>query len=143
MPTTHWKNVKKPVSDHCVALLSYYPVRGIRDIPTLKKTFSEIENQLEHAPGLVGYEFHAKPMVGKYWSVTLWEQEQQADAFIDQLLNAAMDNFANYVGPVKRIKWTVNSQGEAIDIDDVRKHWLEERPEFTMTIDEYMSSATH
>lgn len=140
MPSAHWKSVKTPAHDDCIALLSYYPVKGVRDLPTIAKAYADIEDRLEHAPGLVGYEFHARPMVGKYWSVTLWEEENQADAFIDQHLGAAMDNFSNYIGPVKRIKWTVNSHGEAVDIDDVKHHWQEERPEFTMTIDEYIDS---
>src|SRR5207244_2837410 len=83
MVDTPWRSLSSPDGGReYLALLSYLPLKGFRKMLTLQRQSSKVGRQLAETRGLVGYSFRAKFASHRFWTLSIWEDEQALMAFV-------------------------------------------------------------
>src|SRR5260370_36458937 len=77
MPVIPWKMAERPVAGiRYLALVSYLPLKHFRALPKFFRFTFEIQRQLQSTPGLIGYSLDARPFARKFWTLSLWRDQQ-------------------------------------------------------------------
>lgn len=109
MVDTPWQSFLTP--DHgreYLALLSYLPLKGFRKMLTLQRQSSQVGKQLAETRGLVGYSFRAKLSSHRFWTLSIWEDEQALSAFVNRDPHrATMGMLQSYMGETAFTRWTI------------------------------------
>src|ERR1043166_495761 len=83
MPTVPWITRESPTEGtQYLALISHLPLRNFRALPKFFRFTFETRRQLQTAPGLIGYSLEAKPFARKFWTLSVWRDEQSLRAFV-------------------------------------------------------------
>jgi hypothetical protein len=117
MPKTPWLQVSPPQSDRsCLALISYLPLRHFRVLPNFFLFSIQIQRQLRTAPGLIGYSMEAKLFARKFWTLSVWEDQQSLNDFVRKVPHLRiMQALAPHMGETKFAQWTVTHAEIPID----------------------------
>ena len=83
MPTIPWKAYLsvKPDEEY-LALLSYLPLARLRQVPQFLRHSSDIQTQLDHAVGLIGYSLRAQLFRRHFWTLSVWEDDNALMDFV-------------------------------------------------------------
>lgn len=83
MPTIPWKAYRsvKPDEEY-LALLSYLPLARLRQVPQFLRHSSDIQTQLDHAVGLIGYSLRAQLFRRHFWTLSVWEDDNALMDFV-------------------------------------------------------------
>ena len=65
-----------------VALLSYLPLNKFRALPKFIRYTIQIRRQLDDSEGLIGYSLDANVPGRKFWSLSVWENEESLRRFV-------------------------------------------------------------
>jgi quinol monooxygenase YgiN len=67
-----------------------------------------ISRQLQRSPGLMGYSLHTKPFAGRFWTLSVWENEAALQAFVQAAPHQeTMRALIAHMGPTRFVRWTV------------------------------------
>jgi len=85
MPTLPWKSYAAPESDgEYTALLTYLPLNKWRAIPKFMRYTYQIQRQLADSEGLIGYSLDANLPSRKFWTLSVWEDEESLRRFVQR-----------------------------------------------------------
>jgi heme-degrading monooxygenase HmoA len=109
MPTTPWIRISSPASDReYLGLISYLPLRHFRAFSNFFRFAFQIQRQLKTAPGLIGYSLDAKPFSKKFWTLSVWEDQQSLNNFVRQIPHSqVMQALAPHMDKTQFAQWTV------------------------------------
>src|SRR5258706_9801976 len=84
MPVVPWRTYETPTpGTRYLALISYLPLKHFRAIPNFFRFTSEIRRQLRTAPGLIGYSLDARPFARRFWTLSVWHDQQSLTDFVN------------------------------------------------------------
>lgn len=109
MPTIPWKAYRsvKPDEEY-LALLSYLPLARLRQVPQFLRHSSDIQTQLDHAVGLIGYSLRAQLFRRHFWTLSVWEADNALMDFVRTTPHAkVMENLQGHMGETRFVRWTL------------------------------------
>jgi len=111
MPAIPWKMAEAPVAgNRYLALISYLPLKHFRAIPNFFRFTSEIRRQLRTAPGLSGASIGARPFARRFWTLSVWRDQQSLTDFVNQAPhNRIMQELAPHLGKSQFAQWQVEA----------------------------------
>jgi hypothetical protein len=126
-PPSKWKSFAVVAADReYLALLSYLPLKRYRKIPKFIKYTSQIERQLREARGLVGYSLQAQLLSRRFWTLSVWEDEQALMEFVYRLPHSeVMTSLAADMGPTKFTQWKIQGSLLPPRWDDAKRRMSE------------------
>jgi quinol monooxygenase YgiN len=85
MPASPWRTFGSSESSaDFVALLSYLPLKSYwRTFPFAVYT-AQVVKQLAKADGLLGYSLLARPLSKRFWTLSVWKDEDALRAFVQR-----------------------------------------------------------
>ncbi len=109
MPTTPWKGYRSVKPDEeFLALLSYLPLTRLRQVPQFFRHSSDIQTQLDHAVGLIGYSLRAQLFRRHFWTLSVWEDDNALMNFVRTTPHAqVMKNLQGNMGATRFVRWTL------------------------------------
>ena len=109
MPTTPWKAYRSVKADEeCLALLSYLPLARFRKLPQFFRHSRDIQTQLDHAVGLIGYSLRAQLFRRHFWTLSVWEDEKALMDFVRTTPHVqVMENLQGHMGAAMVVRWTL------------------------------------
>ncbi len=106
-----------------LALLSYLPLRGYRGTLALFRRSQAVGAQLANTPGLIGFTFRAKILGHRFWTLSVWEDEQALMAFVGRDPHlGTMDALRPRMGDVGFFRWRVRGTEVPLAWDDAMHH---------------------
>jgi hypothetical protein len=100
MPKIPWTRISAPVPGRqYLALISYLPLRHFRAIPIFLRYAFQTQEQLKAAVCLIGFSLDAKPFSRKFWTLSVWEDQQSLNNFVRQVPHSKiMETLAPHMG---------------------------------------------
>ncbi len=81
-----WKTLTPPDSNtEYVALLSFLPLKDYRTIPKFLWLTFQTQRQLHNSKGLIGYSLHAQPLHRRFWTLSVWADQQSLMNFVHEI----------------------------------------------------------
>ncbi|MGC2332074.1 MAG: hypothetical protein WA581_11510 [Candidatus Acidiferrales bacterium] len=126
MLPTPWKSFAAPRDDkEYVALLSFLPLKRYRTIPKLARLAMETIGQLAKSPGLIGYSLGAELTRKRFWTVSVWEDQQALRDFVEQIPHSRiMQELAPHMDKTGFAEWTVRASEIPVPWATARLHLL-------------------
>jgi quinol monooxygenase YgiN len=124
-----WKTLA-PADNNCeyIALLSYLPLKRYRAIPRFIQFSCQIQKQLRHTPGVLGYSLRAKLISRNFWTLSVWENQKALMDFVAKIPHGeAMKDMTPHMGPSKFTQWKVNGSALPLRWEEAIKRSLQER----------------
>jgi len=117
MPIVPWKTAETPIpGTRYLALISYLPLKHYRTIPKFFRFTFEIQRQLRTSPGLIGYSLEARPLARKFWTLSVWRDQQSLREFVAAIPHSkVMQELAPHMGKFQMAQWTVESHEIPLD----------------------------
>src|SRR6266404_672824 len=111
MPVVTWKTAETPIpGSRYLALISYLPLKHFRAVPKFFRYAFEIQRQLRSSPGLVGYSLDARPFARKFWTLSVWCEQQALQHFVGAMPQSRiMQQLTPHMGKSQFAQWTVES----------------------------------
>jgi hypothetical protein len=109
MAETPWQSCSRaaPERDY-LALLSYLPLNSAWFLPRLALYSIRIQRQLRTSSGLVGYSLRARLAAKQFWTLSVWEDAADLQAFVAAPPHVAvMKAMAPYMGATRFLRWSV------------------------------------
>jgi quinol monooxygenase YgiN len=122
MPAKPWTSLAPVDPDgEYLALLSVLPLKRHFRIPWFLLHAARIMRQLSRTPGLLGYSLLGRPLVKRFFTLSVWEDEAALQAFVHAMPHAqAPSVMAPHMGKTAFVRWRVRgselppSWGEAL-----------------------------
>jgi hypothetical protein len=117
MPIVSWKTAEPPIPGfRYLALLSYLPLKHYRAIPKFFRFTFEIQRQLRTSPGLIGYSLEAQPFARKFWTLSVWRDQQSLREFVAAMPHGkVMQDLAPHMGRSQFSQWMVEPHEIPLD----------------------------
>ncbi len=115
-----WKTLASPDNNReYLALLSFLPLKHHRMIPKFLWLTFETQRQLHKSKGLIGYSLHAQPLRQRFWTLSVWEDQQSLMDFVRQAPHGKiMQVLAPHMGETEFVQWKVT-------VKDIPPSWNE------------------
>ena len=128
MKPTKWKTFASAVDDReYLALLSFLPLNKYRAIPLFIKHTAEIERQLSESRGLIGYSLQAQMLSLRFWTLSVWEDEQALMEFVVKTPHGpVMQSMLPHMGATKFTRWTIKGAALPPSWSGAKKRMAEE-----------------
>jgi quinol monooxygenase YgiN len=129
MPASPWRTFGSPdANGDFVALLSYLPLKSYwRLLPFVAYT-AQIMKPLEKAEGLFGYSLLARPLSKRFWTLSVWKNEDALRAFVQHPPHVRIiAALAPHMDKTKFVPWMVKGSQLPLQWDDAL-HRLADRP---------------
>ena len=122
MPQTPWKSVIAPQPGRpYLALISYLPLRRYRAMPKFFRFTTETMRQPSSSHGLIGYSLDARLLARKFWTLSVWENQQTLSDFVRSLPHARiMQDLAPHLGKTQFAQWQVSAAEIPLDWTSAR-----------------------
>jgi len=117
MPVVPWRTYETPTPGaRYLALISFLPLKHFRAIPNFFRFTFEIQRQLRTSAGLVGYSLNAQPFARKFWTLSVWRDQQALQDFVGAMPHSrTMQRLAAHMGKSQFAQWTVESREIPLD----------------------------
>ena len=117
MPVVPWRTYETPTpGTRYLALISFLPLKHFRAIPNFFRFTFEIQRQLRTSAGLVGYSLNAQPFARKFWTLSVWRDQQALQDFVGAMPHSrTMQRLAAHMGKSQFAQWTVESHEVPLD----------------------------
>jgi len=104
-----WTVVAASAADReYLALVSYLPLKRFRMIPRFLRYSGVIARQLEGTSRLLGFSFRAKILARKFYTLSVWEDEQALMDFVGTEPHfGTMATMRPHMAETKFVRWTV------------------------------------
>ncbi len=111
MKPVPWRAFVTPENDkEYLALLSFLPLKHYRMVPKFLWLSLEIQRQLRHAKGLVGYSLGAEVLDKHFWTLSAWENQASLMDFVRQDPHGrVMQILASHMGQTRFVQWKVKA----------------------------------
>jgi hypothetical protein len=128
VPKSPWKSFAAPKSDREYrAMLSYLPLNKWRAMPRFLRYSSQIQHQLADSEGLIGYSLDANILSRKFWTLSVWEDEESLWRFVQRMPHSrVMEDLLPDMGQTKFFAFRVNGSSIPPDWEDTKRR-MEER----------------
>ena len=122
MTPTKWKSFAPTHADsEYLALLSYLPIKRFRTIPRFLKYTFEIEQQLRESKGLIGYSLQAQPLSGRFWTLSVWEDDKALMEFVRRVPHGeVMKRLVRDMGETKFTQWKIKGSAVPVTWEDAK-----------------------
>jgi len=81
-----WKTLTPRDSNtEYIALLSFLPLKHYRMIPKFLWLTLQTQRQLHNSKGLIGYSLHAQPLHRRFWTLSVWADQQSLMNFVREI----------------------------------------------------------
>jgi len=129
MPTTPWKAYRTVKPDgECLALLSYLPLARLRKVPQFLRHSRDIQTQLDHAIGLIGYSLWAQLFRRHFWTLSVWEDDKALMDFVRTTPHAqVMENLQGQMGATTFVRWTLTGASVPPDWKDALLRYRQQK----------------
>ncbi len=109
MPEIKWRSFAKPSPDReYLALISYLPLKSFWKIPKFLLYTRGVETQLKESRGLIGYSLLACILQGRFWTLSVWEDEDALMEFVRAGAHRqTMVGLRGHLGKTKFVKWNI------------------------------------
>ena len=127
MPTAPWRSFVTPEGDReYLALLSYLPLNKWRAMPRFLRYSSQIRGQLSDSEGLIGYSLDANILSRKFWTLSVWEDEQSLQRFVQRPPHdRVMTDLLPDMGQTEFFYWEVNGSSVPPDWEEAKQRMRE------------------
>lgn len=99
-----------------LALISYLPLKHFRALPKFFRFTFEIQRQLQSTRGLIGYSLDAQPFARKFWTLSVWGDQQSLTNFVGALPHSrVMQQLAPHMAKTQFAQWIVESHQVPLD----------------------------
>jgi|SRR5882672_1034436 len=111
MPSVPWVSISPAAEGkEYLALISYLPLRHFRATPKFFSYTMQTRHQLRTAKGLIGYALDAKLFARKFWTLSVWEDQQSLREFVEQIPHSeVMQRLAPHLGKSQFAQWKVTA----------------------------------
>lgn len=107
LPWTSSKNAAAPEQKYLV-MASFLPLKSLATTVRFMRYVMAIRKQLRTAEGMIGYALWAKPMSKRYWTLSVWRNEETLQRFMATLPHAhVMKDLRPRMNPTKFVRWNV------------------------------------
>lgn len=112
MPKTPWKSFSAHQPDRqYLALISYLPLKHYRALPKFSRFAFETMRQLASSKGLIGYSLEAQLLARKFWTLSVWEDQQYLTGFVHQIPHSRiMQALGPHMGKTQFVQWQVSAE---------------------------------
>jgi hypothetical protein len=117
MPRAPWTTVSTPVPGKpYLALISFLPLKHFRVIPAFVRYSMQTRRQLKTTRGVIGYSLDAKLFARKFWTLSVWEDQQSLNNFVRQIPHSQiMQSMAPHMGKSQFAQWSVTAAEIPLD----------------------------
>lgn len=114
MPDMPWKSFAEPDPEQeYLAVLTFLPVGRLRAMPSFMRYTQAVRRQLDGTEGVVGYTLRAQPLRRRFWTLSVWEDEEHLQRFIRESPHReAMASVARSLSGFKTTRFSL--QGSAV-----------------------------
>jgi hypothetical protein len=121
-----WKSFTSPKGDkEYVALLSFLPLKRYRKIATFARLTIETMGQLAKSRGLIGYSLAAELMLKRFWTLSVWEDQQSLMDFVREIPHSRiMQELAPHMEKTQFTRWNVRASEIPIPWATAQQHLL-------------------
>jgi heme-degrading monooxygenase HmoA len=104
-----WKSYAKASQDReYLALISYLPLKSLWKLPKFLLFTRANQTQLKESKGLIGYSFLAHFLQGRFWTLSVWEDENALMEFVrSRAHRQTMSGLRGHLGETKFVKWNI------------------------------------
>jgi len=89
-------------------MISFLPLKRFRKTPSFLRYSGAISRQLEGTHGLIGFTFRAKIFARKFYTLSVWEDEQALMDFVRTRPHVdTMSALSPHMAEPKFVRWTV------------------------------------
>jgi heme-degrading monooxygenase HmoA len=132
MPASPWRTFGSPErNSDFVALLSYLPLKSYRRVFPFVFYTVQVAKQLESAQGLLGYSLLARPLSKRFWTLSVWKDEDALRAFVQHPPHVrVMTALAPHMDKTQFVRWMVKGSQLPLRWDDAlrRSELIETQP---------------
>jgi hypothetical protein len=123
-----WRSFTPTDSDReYLALLSYLPLKRYRMLPKFLKYTAETERQLSESEGLIGYSLQAEILSLRFWTLSVWENEESLMQFVVKLPHGQiMAALAPHMDETKFTRWKIKGASLPPSWNEAKKRMSEE-----------------
>lgn len=110
MTPNSWKMIEA-ADEHreYLVLLSYLPLKRYLKLPAFLRYTLQIERQLKTANGLIGYSLQAELLKKRFWTLSVWLDEQSLMNFVLKIPHdEVMKSLAGHMDQTKFTRWKLN-----------------------------------
>ena len=122
MAASPWKSFAAPDGDREYhAVLSYLPLSTFRALPRFMKYTFQVRRQLADSDGLIGYSLDANVPSRKFWTLSVWEDEESLMRFVGRNPHGRiMTDLLPHMGQTKFIHWKVSGSSVPPDWEEAK-----------------------
>ena len=120
MPASPWRTFGSPDPHRdFLALLSYLPLKNYwRVLPFVAYT-AQVVRQLASADGLLGYSLLARPLSKRFWTLSVWKNEDALRAFVQHPPHQRiMTALAPHMDRTRFVRWTLKGSELPLQWDE-------------------------
>ena len=109
MPEIKWRSFAKASHDReYLALISYLPLKSLWKLPKFLFFTRANQTQLKESRGLIGYSFLAHLLQGRFWTLSIWEDEGALMEFLRSGVHEeTMTGLRGHLGETEFVKWNI------------------------------------
>ena len=123
MPKLRWQALQDTDSEKLyLAMASYLPLSRFRDTFRFLGYTRAIKSQLSKTKGVLGYALLARPLSGRYWTLSLWEDQEALMDFVREAPHGeTMKAMRPRLGQTKFVQWEVSGSDMLLSWETVFK----------------------
>ncbi len=128
MPASPWKSFATPESGREYhALLYYLPLNNWRALPKLMRYSLQIRRQLADSEGLIGYSMDANVPSRKFWTLSVWEDEESLMRFVGRNPHGrVMTDLIPHMGQTQFVQWQVSGSEVPLSWEEAKNRMHDE-----------------
>ena len=110
MPELKWRSFAqaRPQREY-LTLISYLPLKSLWKLPKFLLFTRANQTQLMESRGLIGYSFLAHFLQGRFWTLSVWEDEGALMGFVRTGVHKqTMEGLRGHLGATKFVKWKIS-----------------------------------
>ena len=117
-----WKTLAAPdASKEYVALLSFLPLKRYRMILRFFWLTFATQRQLHRSRGLIGYSLHAQPLRRRFWTLSVWQDQQSLMDFVRQVPHSQiMRALSPHMDKTQFVQWKAAASDIPLDWDKAK-----------------------
>jgi hypothetical protein len=127
VPALPWKSFATPESDgEYHAMLSYLPLNSFRAMPKFMRYTYQIRRQLADSEGLIGYSLDANVPGRKFWTLSVWEDEESLVRFVERIPHSrVMTDLLPHMGQTEFVHWKISGSSGLPDWEEAKRRMRE------------------
>ena len=106
--------------------VSYLPLNSFRAMPKFMRYTYQIRRQLADSEGLIGYSLDANVPGRKFWTLSVWEDEESLMRFVGRNPHSrVMTDLLPHMGQTEFIHWKISGSSIPPDWEEAKRRMRE------------------